>query len=115
MHCGGSLTVLGKARKLLDGAGVLLGDLHLIRAAERVEGAVDTLAGAVGASPLLAVAEDLRARIEEVGVLWEFSVGLPGDFAVAWNYNQYGTSLQHVTFGYRWKPGGSRAPAPKSD
>jgi len=67
-HCGGSFTVLRKARKLLDGAGVLLRDLHLIRAAERIEGAVDTLAGAVGASSLLAEAEDLRAQIEEVVV-----------------------------------------------
>jgi hypothetical protein len=67
-HCGGTFAVLGKARRLLDAAGILLRDLNLVRAAERAEGAVHTLAGAVGAGPLLKEVEDLRAQIEEVVV-----------------------------------------------
>ena len=56
--------------------------------------------------------EILRPWTKEVGAVWELSVGLPSDLVLAWNYNQYGTGVQHVTVTYRGKLGGSRAQKP---
>ncbi|MDH3746028.1 MAG: hypothetical protein OES47_13080 [Acidobacteriota bacterium] len=38
-------------------------------------------------------------------VLWELTVGLPGDLVGSWNYNRFGTKVQHITLGYRFNPG----------
>ena len=49
--------------------------------------------------------DPLKPWIADIGLAWEFSIGLPNNLVLSWNYNRYGTKFQHVSLDYRWNPG----------